>query len=459
MLREAGFRRQGRRDNRLGVSRMTSGLVVMFFAASMLPQASDARPARPRPDPPKLPHPAIALKDAAGKNVLDSGMPISSRQTCGGDCHDYDFITDSFHFQQGKSEMDPALLKSHGIAPFNSSPGMFGKFSLIPNRQLTHAGITDPADADMSQPEWLTKCGGCHTGGGISEVDLYGRKVSFPGRQTQGTFGPELHDSRPRDGKGSALGLGEERHRRGRLFPLPRSQGQPRRAPKANGRGEFPLGEQRDAGPDGHRHEKVRRGAMHTTAPPSTPTEREARGPEPLRSDPRKLRQVSRVHGPRRHHHPAHPARRHHARGTEKAGWIYNGAKISETVSPHIAGKETMTFPWDAHAAKGVVCIDCHFAPNNPGRMIHDDPKKNLRYKPISEDIAVYLKRPDHNFARGNIPPETVNLESQHHERMRGLPRRREIARLPPLQEPALQGAGLPDLPHTGSPFLGLPER
>src|ERR1017187_1710422 len=41
-------------------------------------------------------------------------------------------------------------------------------------------------------------------------------------------------------------------------------------------------------------------------------------------------------------------------------------------------------------------------------------PKNNLRYKPIGEDIAVYLKRPDHNFVRGNIPPETVNLTSHY---------------------------------------------
>lgn len=70
-----------------------------------------------------------------------------------------------------------------------------------------------------------------------------------------------------------------------------------------------------------------------------------------------------------------------------------------------------MAYPWDVHAAKKLICIDCHFSPNNPGRMIHSDPGKNLRYKPIQEDIATYLKRPDHNFARGNIPPETVNLK------------------------------------------------
>ena len=43
--------------------------------------------------------------------------------------------------------------------------------------------------------------------------------------------------------------------------------------------------------------------------------------------------------------------------------------------------------------------------------MIQEDLKKNLRYKPAAEDIAVYLKRPDHNFARGNIPPETVTSQ------------------------------------------------
>ncbi|HNX49604.1 MAG TPA: hypothetical protein PLS53_06920 [Thermoanaerobaculaceae bacterium] len=57
-------------------------------------------------------------------------------------------------------------------------------------------------------------------------------------------------------------------------------------------------------------------------------------------------------------------------RGTEKAGWISNGARISEATSPDIVGREHIDLPWDAHAAKGLVCIGCHFAPNNPGRMI-----------------------------------------------------------------------------------------
>ena len=86
--------------------------------------------------------------------------------------------------------MDPNLLTTHGVAAFNSSPGMFGKFSIIPNRQLTHAGIHDAADADMSQPEWLTKCGGCHTGGGISEYDLKGRRFLTPEAKPDGPLDP-----------------------------------------------------------------------------------------------------------------------------------------------------------------------------------------------------------------------------------------------------------------------------
>ena len=67
---------------------------------------------------------------------------------------------------------------------------MFGKFSIIPNRQLTHAGIHDPSDADMSQPEWLTKCGGCHTGGGISEYDLRGQRFLSSGAKASGPLDP-----------------------------------------------------------------------------------------------------------------------------------------------------------------------------------------------------------------------------------------------------------------------------
>ena len=123
--------------------------------------------------------------------MLESGRPVSTRQTCGGDCHDYDFIANSFHFQQGKAEMDRssafrARQRRHSIP----RPACSANSRIIPNRQLTHAGIGDPADADMSQPEWLTKCGGCHTGGGISEFDLRGRSFGSPDAKPTGPLDP-----------------------------------------------------------------------------------------------------------------------------------------------------------------------------------------------------------------------------------------------------------------------------
>jgi hypothetical protein len=362
-------------------------------------------------------HPAVVLKDEGGRNVLETGKPISTRQTCGGDCHDYDFITNSFHFQQGKSELDRALLASHGIAPFNSSPGMFGKFSIIPNRQLTHAGITDPTDADMSQPEWLTKCGGCHTGGGISEYDLRGHRFLTPKARPEGPLDPSytIRDRQPGqvvpwDWKKSGIAEADCF-----LCHTPKASRAVRK--KEMGAGNFRWANNATL---------VDTGIVTARGDGTFTYNRAAFNPDGTvkqdlldLSDP-KLENCAMCHGfTAKNTTNIQPIQ--HAdimRGTEKSGWIYNGAKIKDTVSPKIVGKEHLGFPWDAHAAKGLVCIDCHFAPNNPGRMIHEDSEKHLRYKPMEEDIAVYLKKPDHNFARGNIPPETVNLTR--HNTMRG---------------------------------------
>src|ERR1700740_2385654 len=54
--------------------------------------AGSAKADAPQAKAPKLAPPPILLKNEVGKNVLTRGKPISTRQSCGGDCHDYDFI-------------------------------------------------------------------------------------------------------------------------------------------------------------------------------------------------------------------------------------------------------------------------------------------------------------------------------------------------------------------------------
>lgn len=382
---------------------------IVLATAFCLVSASGAAYGQAPAPAPRMPHPPLVLRDEAGRNVLESGKPISTRRTCGGDCHDYDFISDSFHFQQGKAEMDRALLNRHGAPTFNSSPGMFGKFSIIPNRQLTHAGIRDAADADMSQPEWLMKCGGCHTGGGISEYDLKGRRFLTPEARPSGPLDPS-YTIRDRE-KGEVLpwdwrksGIAEADCF---LCHVPKASRAARK--KETGAGNFRWANNAtllDTGivsAKGDGTYTYNRGAFNADGT--------VKAPALALSDP-VLENCAMCHGFSARHTGTIQAIQHAdiMRGTEKAGWVYNGANISDTVSPKIVGKEKMKHPWDAHAAKGVICIDCHYAPNNPGRMSHEDNQKNLRFRPAGEDIATYLKRPDHNFARGNIPPETVNL-------------------------------------------------
>lgn len=402
---------------RRGLALATTRVLAVSAAFLVANLASTiVRGAAPLAEPPRISHPLLVLKDAAGKNVLETGEPISTRQTCGG-CHDYDFITDSFHFQQGKNEMNAKLLASHGIAPFNSSPGMFGKFSIIPNRQLTHAGLADVSDYDMSQPEWLTKCGVCHTGGGISEVDLAGHRFLTPEAKANGSLDPSYTVRDRVSGKvvpwdWAKSGVAESDCF---LCHVPKaSRGARREAMTA---GNFRWADNATLADTGIVVKQANDTFTynHAAFNPDGTVKAEALG----LSDPT-LENCAQCHGFTAKNATVIQAIQHAdiMRGTEKAGWIYNGAKISDTVTPNIVGREQMDFPWDVHAAKGLICIDCHFSPNNPGRMIQTDAAKNLNYRPGMNDIAVYLKRPDHNFARGNIPPETVNMTR--HNTMRG---------------------------------------
>ncbi len=364
----------------------------------------------------KLVHPAIVLRDESGANVLASKAPISTRNTCG-PCHDYDFITDSLHFQQGHNEMDRSLLAAHGIASYNSSPGMFGKFSIIPNRQLTHQGITSPDDFDLSTPQWLLKCGVCHTGGGISEFDMHGRKLGTVPASEIAALDPDYFTRDPLTGAITAWDWSKSGIAEADCFicHVPGASRKERKERMAKGDFRW-AGTATLAGTAVV--EALEDGSLRYRSSAFNPDGTVK--PEALDLRDPLLENCAQCHGfTARNTTIIQPiAFGDIMRGTEKAGWIYNGARISDTVKPEIVGREALGFPWDVHAAKNLVCIDCHFSTNNPGRMIHADAEKNLLYKPIQEDIAPYLKRPDHNFARGNIPPETVNMTR--HDTMRG---------------------------------------
>ncbi len=75
-------------------------------------------------------HPDFALLDTNGVNVLESGEPISTMQTCG-QCHDTEYIVShSFHADLGLADYQES-------AEMNASSGTFGHWNPLSYRYLT----------------------------------------------------------------------------------------------------------------------------------------------------------------------------------------------------------------------------------------------------------------------------------------------------------------------------------
>lgn len=71
-------------------------------------------------------HPDVPLKDHAGNELTAaSTAPYSPKRTCGA-CHDYDEITQGYHFQQGWDELFTTEEKAE--KPWLQGPGMAGKW-------------------------------------------------------------------------------------------------------------------------------------------------------------------------------------------------------------------------------------------------------------------------------------------------------------------------------------------
>jgi len=76
-------------------------------------------------------HPEIELIDYDGNEIsLESNIPYSPKNTCG-ECHDYDEITNAYHFQQGRTDAKGNIIIRDDMDPKNPwlmSHGMYGKW-------------------------------------------------------------------------------------------------------------------------------------------------------------------------------------------------------------------------------------------------------------------------------------------------------------------------------------------
>ena len=121
--------------------------------------------------------PPFHLRDEDG-NIIDptkdtedkqTTVPVSTKQTCGA-CHDYDRITGGYHFQAGRGELYDEPAAGEGRSS-SRSPGLYGKWQLLYQRELAPIEFDCTEDIDMTSYDWVNTCGICHPGGGPAEYD------------------------------------------------------------------------------------------------------------------------------------------------------------------------------------------------------------------------------------------------------------------------------------------------
>lgn len=343
-------------------------------------------------------HPTFALLDHEGENVLTSGGPVSTMQTCG-QCHDTEFIqSHSFHSDLGLSDY-----RQNG--QFNASTGKFGKWD-----PLTYRFLSQPGDErlDLGTPEWLMRYGDKVVGGGPAATSRNGQPLDST---ASGLTYPEMMFLSEKGTAESwnwlASGTMEmncflchiedpnyETHKElitsgGFSFASMATldgTGIVERSPRDGGL-EWNLNafdENGELKPDyvniqdpvnsncGACH-----GEIHT-------------GDSPLILSAGDLNYLQ----------------------TATTGQVISAQQISES-GLNLSGKNTLNRSWDIHAERQLQCTDCHYSLNNPARA--DETRKpgpdHLLYDPRVLEISEYLQRPDHNFARGqsaqyNVAPE-----------------------------------------------------
>ena len=118
-------------------------------------------------------HPTYPFLDNEGINVLESGKPVSTMETCGS-CHDTDFIENhSFHADVGLGDFtNPGTTKSG--RSWDTSPGYFGRWNPITYRYLSPQG---DETIDLTTAEWLQTLGIRHVGGGPAEYGRSGERL------------------------------------------------------------------------------------------------------------------------------------------------------------------------------------------------------------------------------------------------------------------------------------------
>ena len=349
-------------------------------------------------------HPTFPILDKDGANVLNSGNPVSTMQTCGS-CHDADFIvTHSFHADVGLNEFTTAGETANGRV-WDSSPGLFGKWNPLTYRYLSPEG---DAITDLTTADWISLFGARHVGGGPAITSRDGDPLSnLPATaglmDTQATD-PTTGNLVPWDWAESGvvemncfLCHTPTPNNEARIATLRAGDFQWANTATLLGTGiveqvngawqwnETAFGEDGELTKDfviihdpTDQNCAQCHGLVHVDA--QTPLILNDCSPSQW--------------------------------STITTGQIFSPQRLSSS-GVNLENKEDLNRSWDIHAERVVGCTDCHYSLNNPVFYQEDAESKpdHLVFDPRRIDLGEYLYRPLHEFAKGQSSQGTLAPE------------------------------------------------
>lgn len=349
-------------------------------------------------------HPTFPFLDENGENVLDSGKPVSTMQTCGS-CHDTTFIAQhSFHADVGLSELTQPGTVQGGEA-WDTSPGYFGRWDPLLYRYLSPQG--DPR-VDLTTAEWIQIFGSRHAGGGPAVYGQDGKPLTdtpdASGQLEDSIVDPKTGELVPWDWKVSGvvemncfLCHFSNPNNQARIDTLAAGDFQWANTATLLGTG---LVDQVDGqwqwNKDAFDQEGKLKEDLLTVQDPANENCGQCHGvvqtdtQKPLVLETGDLRQWS----------------------TATTGQVFSPQRLSDT-GVNLADKDSLTRSWDVHAERMVKCTDCHYSLNNP--IYYQEPSDKrpdyLTFDPRRIDFGEYLYRPDHQFAKGESAQNSLASE------------------------------------------------
>ena len=326
-------------------------------------------------------HPQIALLDGEGQNVLESGEPVSTMNTCG-QCHDTAYIAShSFHTDLGLSNYG-----SGGAREWELSDGLFGQWNPLTYRYLSAEG---DERVDLGTSDWLREFGERVVGGGPAALSRSGEPLP-------------AGDPNPEGWDWEVSGVYEMNcflchfgnpNNTARIAALQAGEFQWANTATLAGSGLVEVvGEGYAWNPAAFTEDGLLRPESVGLGDPSNENCAQCHGVVHNTSDPLTLTSCDLENWE-----------------TATTGQVFAGQKLANS-GMNLAGKKDLSRSFDIHAERGLKCTECHFSVNNPIFYQAENNPDYLQFDPRRLSIGEYLLRPNHNFARGESAETTAYL-------------------------------------------------